>query len=58
MIKERIYLILGCFLIGAGSYIIHPGFGIMVIHGNIFKALVEKHGNKDHEEGSAENSDR
>ena len=31
MLKERIYLFLGCFLIGTGSYMIHPGFGIMVI---------------------------
>lgn len=63
MLKERIYLFLGGFLVGTGSYMIHPGFGIMVIG---FVCLVNSYllyderiyGNKNNEEANTESGDR
>ena len=65
MKNSRIFWFIGGFLIGLGGGMIHIGLGIMAAgFMSLFCAWLlefeteEKDGNKDNEEGSAENSDR
>lgn len=59
MLKEKVYLFIGCFCIGCGSYLIHPGLGLIVV-GVVFLCWSYNeydkrvNGDNDNEEGGAD----
>ena len=59
MLKEKIYLFIGSFCIGGGSYLIHPGLGLIVV-GAVFLIWFYNeydkriNGDDDNEEGGAD----
>jgi hypothetical protein len=63
MLKEKVYLFIGSFCIGSGSYLIHPGLGLIVV-GAVFliwsyNEYEERvYGNKNTEEADSESGGR